>query len=382
MPKITGKTVYILGAGASFVTGAPLLNDFLVSANFLRNSKNDLIHKASFDNIFRWIDSLRSTAYYVDYNIDNLEHVFSLAEMMKQLGLPEGKELCSDLKWLILETLDELCRITLESPRGKDMHSHLAPNIIYSSFVKNITKLNNERKGINSNSFQYDSILTFNYDIMLDYALEYHKIAFTYGLQENKTGLKYLKLHGSTNWGKCKQCADCEIVPMVIKDHLSHRLEPNFEHEISLPIKVGTSFWPQVTCQHCKEMGVLEPVIIPPTWSKTIEHEQIKRVWKTAVQELQEASQIVIIGYSMPQTDTFFQYLLTLGLQKNENLNRIVVANTDTTDSFKTRYKNVFARSLFERKKLVFLSDKDGNSPVEFRHFIDHYMPNDFISTF
>ncbi len=52
MALITGKTVYVLGAGASQHTGAPLLRDFLVTARVLLEGKLDLKHKESFKKIF------------------------------------------------------------------------------------------------------------------------------------------------------------------------------------------------------------------------------------------------------------------------------------------------------------------------------------------
>jgi len=108
--QITGKTVYILGAGASHHTGAPLLKDFLVAARNIRESKRDLKYKDSFDRTFEWIDSLRGSSYYVDFDLDNLEHVFSLAEMCKQLNIRDGELHSSDLRYLILETLDNRCK--------------------------------------------------------------------------------------------------------------------------------------------------------------------------------------------------------------------------------------------------------------------------------
>ena len=56
----------------------------------------------------------------------------------------------------------------------------------------------------------------------------------------------------------------------------------------------------------------------------------------------------------MPQTDTFFQYLLTLGLQANSGFHRVVVVNKDTSDALKDRYSRVFSRSLIDRGRLKF----------------------------
>jgi hypothetical protein len=121
-------------------------------------------------------------------------------------------------------------------------------------------------------------------------------------------------------------------------------------------------------CKHCNQKGTLQPVVIPPTWSKHVEKTPLAEVWEAAVDAIREAYQIIVIGYSMPQTDTFFQYLLTLGLSNNQKLHRVVVVNTDSSDLFRARYKRVFSRSLHDRGQLLFVKDKDFKRFVQPRH--------------
>ena len=66
----------------------------------------------------------------------------------------------------------------------------------------------------------------------------------------------------------------------------------------------------------------------------------------------------------MPNTDTFFQYLLTLGLTKNRHLHRVVIVNKDDSPELRTRYENVFSRSLIDRGRLIFHS-------MRFIHFVN-----------
>jgi hypothetical protein len=97
------------------------------------------------------------------------------------------------------------------------------------------------------------------------------------------------------------------------------------------------------------------PMVIPPTWSKRVDQMAIRRVWEAAVNAIQRAQQIIVIGYSLPTTDTFFQYLLTSGLKENPNLFRVCVVNSDNSEEFQNRYRQIFARSLFQRGRLVFI---------------------------
>ena len=92
LAQITGKTVYILGAGASAHTGAPVLRDFLVRSRLLSEGRTPPYFKRSFENVFLWINELRSSSYYVEFDLDNLEHIFSLADMSRQLELPAGEQ--------------------------------------------------------------------------------------------------------------------------------------------------------------------------------------------------------------------------------------------------------------------------------------------------
>ena len=59
----------------------------------------------------------------------------------------------------------------------------------------------------------------------------------------------------------------------------------------------------------------------------------------------------------MPPTDTFFQYLLTLGLGKNSVLSRIIVVNP-MEGGEEERYSKVFARALPDRQQLQFRGSK------------------------
>lgn len=83
---------------------------------------------------------------------------------------------------------------------------------------------------------------------------------------------------------------------------------------------------------------------------------------------LKDVFQIIVIGYSMPSTDTFFQYLMALGLKENPALNRIVVVNVDNSDELKRRYEKTFSRSLKDRGRLKFWTH------TTFQDFVTHNM--------
>ena len=351
---ITGKTIYVLGAGSSHHTGAPLLRDFLLTARLLRESKKELKYKDEFKRIFDWIDSLRGASYYVELDLDNLEHIFSLAEMLKQLGSKEGEEHFSDLRYVVMETLDR-CQIQWKEKR-------LQPDSLYYNFIETLGDLNKKRRDrivLASGTFERDVIVTLNYDVMLDYAMRFRGVHFDYCLTSGMAGdnFKVLKLHGSTNWAFCRNCKNhFQIIsPTPLAPGFS--VDPFLEDGGQMFFEMVTHVMLNTPCDQCKEKGTLEPVVIPPTWSKAVGGTPLAKVWETAVNEIKKAFQIIVIGYSLPPTDTFFQYLLTLGLSTNANLHRVIVINNDNSAEFKQRYEKVFARSLSDRGRLIFLGE-------------------------
>src|SRR5262249_46192434 len=149
-----GKTVFVLGAGASHHTGAPLLRNFLVKARLLKDGNTDLVYRASFDKTFDWIDSLRGSSYYVEFDLDTLEHVFSLAELSKQIKLDQEPILHSDLSQVVVETLDR-CQIEVSQ-------TDFRPDPLYEQFVKKLMDSDTKRSRLVQISQGHDVIITFN----------------------------------------------------------------------------------------------------------------------------------------------------------------------------------------------------------------------------
>ena len=101
------KTIFVLGAGASKIAGAPLMRDFLDRAKeiLLTGKVEDV--KASFERVFRAIGSLQSVHSKSDLDIVNVESVFACLEMANILEKLPGHEpeeitaLLKDMKFVI-----------------------------------------------------------------------------------------------------------------------------------------------------------------------------------------------------------------------------------------------------------------------------------------
>ena len=156
------------------------------------------------------------------------------------------------------------------------------------------------------------TIITFNYDCALDYALWRH-IQVDYGFEtsdDDSTRVSLLKLHGSLNWIRQGDT----IIPYYLEG-LKERIQVHFGREVRsgqstlrLPIS-------QITLQNHfkKEQKEGELAIVPPVWSKLEHYRSMRAVWARAAEALRGAENIVVCGYSFPQTDQFFRHLFALG---------------------------------------------------------------------
>jgi len=201
-----------------------------------------------------------------------------------------------------------------------------------------------------------DTIITFNYDLVCEQALQRLGVEANYHLKPDPIvdwelatrTVDILKLHGSANWGICTKCKrQIAILPKKFAGD---------------PWGFGT-----LTCPAC-EVNAYQPLMIPPSWDKSEYKDIISGVWKKALEELREATRICIIGYSLPEVDAFFQYLLTLALSKNEALTKLIVvdlreqgpnaedqgaASRGVSNDLETKYRRMLD-PMFRERRFIF----------------------------
>jgi len=175
------------------------------------------------------------------------------------------------------------------------------------------------------------AILTFNYDVSLEYALYFNGIQADYCLDEQKPGsLKVLKLHGSLNWFRCGGCKRIAPITMEMlkKQSMFSKLRAISESQFILPIGPYVS-----QLYHCQgKQGVLDgPVVVPPTSNKLNHHSELQSVWAAAAAALSEAENVLVFGYSLPLSDHFFRYLYALGSVGDARPKRFWVFDPDPT---------------------------------------------------
>lgn len=168
-----------------------------------------------------------------------------------------------------------------------------------------------------------DAIISFNYDCLADLALKHAagnkwnaKNGYGFQIQDGcehwhmhagrgrpyDTGtIKLLKMHGSLNWNRNG-------------DNVVLR---------KLPYDIGAAR--------------NEGEIIPPVWNKLISKDKVyKKIWKQARTCLRESRILIVIGYSVPETDLMSQALIRVETSEKTK-DCIVIVNPNQEDRLKFR---------------------------------------------
>jgi hypothetical protein len=295
--------------------------------------------KESFNEVFNAWSELQAIHSKSHLDLDNIETIFGAIEMGRIIGKfgnrrPEKIEsLRNSIVTLIYKTLE----FSLPFPcRGRGIESPPP----YDNFMELITKANEDR---HPDSFHKYSFLTFNYDLALDYALHRHRMGAEYFLESptNPNAIPLLKLHGSINWGICPNCNN--IVPRKVSEAHFRFVEAGHDYFFDL----GTTLQHSKHCETHPLNG--PPILIPPTWNKTAYHPALTNVWKKAASELAEAENIYVIGYSLPETDSFFRFLFALGSESSTRIKRFRVINPDHTGEVEKRFRRLIGRGIENR---------------------------------
>ena len=92
------------------------------------------------------------------------------------------------------------------------------------------------------------------------------------------------------------------------------------------------------------------PLIVPPSWDKAQFKEILGTIWNEAGREIKEAKRIFIIGYSLPETDLYFKYLLYTTLSFNKNDPEIYIVDYREHEKVIRKFKDIFTEQYFKRR--------------------------------
>lgn len=331
MIESTTKTVYFLGAGASHASEyeLPCMEGFFREDDF----------KEDYPNLLKFI---KRTFSGISLKELNLEEVITFLE-------------------LALDTFGSFG----EHPEAYMIEAKRE----FGEYVKN--RLHIPSKGCREHkkiltteiaeSCSQDSIITLNYDLVIDNVLNelwlagsnksrpslLHIMRRIVGQTQVLDGViasihheyrkqgHYLKLHGSVDWVYCpnNMCGNHQFF------FVSQSLQDA----------------PGDLCNLCG--SPLESVIVPPTMQKTFsQFPKLGLLWSLAYRELNKADTIVIFGVSIALSDYYLRWLLKKAVTERENKPTIVNIDIDGRVCKKiekiTGVSVIFYRSLDEFLKL------------------------------
>lgn len=161
----------------------------------------------------------------------------------------------------------------------------------------------------------------------------------TYFSSENKRLNYLLKLHGSINWFPKKGYTEPYPLDAII--HSENWTQNN--EDVHAAIK-----------NHYSESHI----IMPPVFDKSIIsiNPIFNVIWSLAFKSLVEASTVIFIGYSFPQTDFSVINLFKEALYKKTDKNIFIVnrgSSLEKQNNIKERYKYIFPD--FSDKEFIFM---------------------------
>ena len=353
--------VFVLGAGVSMNLGAPLMADFLEKADLIYRQRRVEHFGEHFERVARARSALQQVHSKTALDIHNLESVFGAFDMARLLGSLPGLEeedvetLPDSMRVVIAKTLEETIEFDTSAEGGRPM--------VYGAhrqFAETLGDLCRREPGS-------VSVVSFNYDIITDFAMECVEIGPDYALADSpefrlgppksfEHTVPLLKLHGSINWAKCS-CPDCTSAvacPVRFFINPEYPVERGkWPHGGKVYIGTGIPKAP-ITCHNQTVSNRL--LIVPPTWNKGTTEDALIPVWRRAAEELRTAQNVYILGYSLPETDIFFRYMFALGLVGPQVLNRFWVFNPDQ-DTVESRFRSLLgpgAEPAFRYEKMHF----------------------------
>jgi len=304
--------VYILGAGFSVDRGLPTIKNFMyVMRDAHQWLESEGRHKEA-NAIAEVLDfrlNAASAAYRIRLDLENIEELFSLASaksrtLTQKIQLAIASTLDFKLKTFIEPKISfQSYKLSDEWPSHwlKNDNTHISPLSPYEvecpAYEFYLSALLGNWS--NKKSFNENSIITFNYDLLVEDALRKLSVPFNYGIDlkniDTSNQVEVLKLHGSINWGKPPSSTASYVIHNSYDELLNRQQSPQ---------------------------------LVPPTWRKIFTG-PLRQIWDNSLKSLEKATRIIVIGFSIPPTDNHFKYLIAAGLQNNISLREIVFINPD-----------------------------------------------------
>lgn len=282
--RLPSLRVFILGAGVSASCGVPVARD-IFRATMLRLLRENSTRAEEVHKVLRYLypgfdESLK--------NYPNIEDFFNLLEMAKQFNTEEfvESERFSEQR---IEKVGEVVLKALTDFLWRRMQSKdkLRPLL---EFAESEIRLGNV-------------VITFNWDVTIEQALymdrKEPRFHYFYSRDLDQKQVFLLKPHGSIDW-----------FPRKLISNQGKGVEFS-----SLDNKIAV--FNHFDFKEKPELASLLPVIVPPLWAKEFKHRALRRTWRSIFRAVSQATELYIIGYSLPREDQFARFVLRRAIRQN-----------------------------------------------------------------
>jgi hypothetical protein len=331
------KYVYILGAGFSAPLGIPMMSNFMEKAK--DQFSNEPQKYSHFANIFDKINSLHECAYHYDCDIGNIEEILSILLTQDNINNSNNAELFRTFIKDVIEyytpssdKIDILRKKNYIDNRNRKATievTHFSP---YAQFV----------------------IHLFNFQFIRDF----RQVPITINRPGSNKSLVHdnqFELLKAVSRKESKQnysviTLNYDLILETALNNINRRLNEKFTFCIDKEPDYARPCLAKIHGCISKPES-----IIPPTWNKGELTDYTQNAWSLAGKLLQNAHHVRIIGYSLPETDSYIKYLLkaacisTKGTYTNLKSIKVYDLNASTTDKYSKFMKN------FNSKKDLFL---------------------------
>ena len=241
-------------------------------------------------------------------NYPNIEDFLNLLEMAKRFN---SEEFIASTLWSV-PRLDEVKGITLRAVTDYiwDRMADMGRQQRIRDFVRE-----NLREG--------DTIITFNWDLTMERALEDYPgdpgFVYTYSREREEKQFALLKPHGSIDW----------FEQQAIRKLVSERKVGKLDDELC--------YYPRFNGAEHPKLEEVPPVIVPPVALKEFEFDFLNRTWRFVYRAVSDATELHIIGYSLPREDQFARLVFRRAIRNNilrarkrkERPAKVIVINPD-----------------------------------------------------
>jgi SIR2-like domain len=359
--------VIILGAGFSYDAGIPLLGGFVerMLEFALRKKHNDKPLDRGDQEIFEdaikvrnELDNYHGRAVFDDRNIEDILSILSFNVLG---GKRADKDKLNKINRAIARTIELSCSVTHPgAPQSGNARVIETGPDTYRNFWRNIFAC--MKAGT-----QLPTIITFNYDLVLERALLQLLIGTRYDNYKNPLPFKSFEIKyyhdriptlaykaAYVNYTGPDFKTSTGTILSMLKD------KPSADHcDIEILKLHGSLNFPKPKVRFDEASynfanALDDPQILPPISNK-MSGNTSDDIWRIALQRLREAKNVVIVGYSLPRTDIYMQYFLKAAFGPNMDLNKVFVfdpalySGSDENKDMRKRYQECFASQLHKR---------------------------------